>query len=291
MNRTSGPRRALIAIATLLAVLAWLAAVATWTASTRVTSSSGFADVAVETIQSPQGAQLVTAALVDKATAAAAARGFDLTSVGRGEVSAQVRDVIEGAQFPDLMGPALQRAREAYQAAPDGPITIDFAALRPLAEEQVRAINPELVKAIPADPDLTVTVQKQDLPGVASDIAGASSTLRWLPLWLLLGALGMGALATWAAGDRSRILKWLGIASVAIALVPLGMRLGIPPAVASFLEAGDPAEVGSTAAGAILAHWWIAVIACVGLGAVLLGLSAYAARTPRQRRAPVVLGR
>lgn len=291
MNRTSGPRRAVVAIAMLLAVLAWLAAVATWTASTRVTSPSGFADVAVETIQSPQGAQLVTAALVDKASAAAAARGFDLTSVARGEVATQVRDIIEGAQFPALMGPALQRAREAYEAVPDGPITIDFAALRPLAEEKVRAINPELLKAIPADPDLTVTVQKQDLPGVASDIAGASSTLRWLPLWLLLGALGTGALATWAAGDRSRILKWLGIASVAIALVPLGMRLGIPPAVASFLEAGDPAEVGSTAAGAILAHWWIAVIACAGLGAVLLGLSAYAARAPRQRRAPVVLGR
>lgn len=291
MNRTSGPRRVLVAIAAVLAVLAWLVAVATWTASTRVTSPTGFADVAVETIQSPQGAQIVTTALVDKATAAAAARGFDLTAVARGQVSAQVREVIEGAQFPDLMGPALARAREAYEAAPDGPITIDFASLRPLAEEKVRAINPELVKAIPADPDLTVTVQKQDLPGVASDIAGASSTLRWLPLWLLLGALGMGAVATWAAGDRARILRWLGIASVAIALVPLGMRLGIPPAVASFLEAGDPAEVGSTAAGAILAHWWIAVIACVALGGVLLGLAAYMGRAPRQRRPPVVLGR
>lgn len=290
-NRTSGPRRALVAIAALVAVLAWLAAVATWTAASRVTSSQGFADVAVETIQSPPGAELVTAALVDKATAAAAARGFDLTSAARGELSAQVREIIQGAEFPELMGPALARSREAYEAAPDGPITIDFAPLRPLAEERVRAISPELARAIPADADLTVTVPKGDVPGIASEIVGASSMLRWLPLWLLLGALGMGVLATWAAGDRARILRWLGIASVAVALVPLGMRLGIPPAVASFLEAGDPADVGATAAGAILAHWWIAVIACVALGAALLGLSAYAGRAPRTRRAPVVLGR
>lgn len=291
MNRTSGLRRALVAIAAVLAVLAWLVAVATWTASARVTSPTGFAAVAVETIQSPPGAEAVTGALVDRGTQAAAARGFDLTPAARQQLSIQVRSTIEGAQFPELMGPALAEARTAYEAAPDGPITIDFAPLLPLVEQKLRAVDPGLGTAIPTDLDLTVTVPRQDVPGAASAIAGASSMLRWLPVWLLLGALGMGAVAIWASGDKARTLRWLGIASVAIALVPIGMRLGIPPAVASFLDSGTTAEVGSTAADAVLANWWIAVIVCVGMGVGLLALSGVAARVPRQRRPPVVLGR
>ena len=78
-------------------------------------------------------------------------------------------------------------------------------------------MDPGLGTAIPTDLDLTVTVPRQDVPGAASAIAGASSMLRWLPLWLLLGALGMGAVAIWASGDKARTLRWLGIASVAIA--------------------------------------------------------------------------
>ncbi len=275
MNRSSGARRALVGIVAVLAVIAWLAAVVTWTTATRVTSPSGFADVAVETIQSPQGATVATDALVEQVSAFAAERGFDLTSVGTGQIAGQVRAAIEDAEFPDLMGPALQRAREAYEAAPDGPITIDFSALRPLAEQRV----------------LVVTVLKRVIPPVASGIAGASSVLRWLPLWLLLGAAVLGAIAVWASGDRPRMLRWLGIASLVVAIVPLAMRLAIPPVVASFLAAGDPAELGSTATGAILGHWWIAVIGCLALGALLLGLSAYAGRASRPRRAPVVLGR
>lgn len=291
MNRTSGPRKVLVVSAALVAALAWLAAVASWTAATRVTSPSGFAAVAVETIQSPQGADATTTALLSQVTAFASARGFALTSAGQEQVAAQVRDAIESAEFPGVITPALESARAAYQAAPDGPITIDFGALRPLAEQRLQQVDPGLARALPPGGDLQVTVQKGDLPAVASDIVGASSTLAWLPLWLLLGAAGMGALAVWGSGNRPRMLRWLGIASIAIALVPLGMRLGVPPAVASFLEAGNPADVGSTAAGAILGHWWISAVACVGLGVLLLGLSAYAARAPRQRRPPVVLGR
>jgi hypothetical protein len=291
MNRSSGARRALVGIVAVLAVIAWLAAVVTWTTATRVTSPSGFADVAVETIQSPQGATVATDALVEQVSAFAAERGFDLTSVGTGQIAGQVRAAIEDAEFPDLMGPALQRAREAYEAAPDGPITIDFSALRPLAEQRVRQVDPALVRVIPPDQELVVTVQKREIPPVASGIAGASSVLRWLPLWLLLGAAVLGAIAVWASGDRSRMLRWLGIASLVVAIVPLAMRLAIPPVVASFLAAGDPAELGSTATGAILGHWWIAVIGCLALGALLLGLSAYAGRASRPRRAPVVLGR
>ncbi len=291
VNRSSGARRAAVAVAAVLALVAWLATVVTWTASARVTSADGFSDVAVETIQSPPGSQAVTDALVERVDAFASARGFDLTSVGRGQVAGQVQQVVEDPGFPGLMAPALERARDAYAAAPGGPITIDFSALRPLAEERVSRVDPALVAAIPPADELVVTVQGEDLPAAAADIAGAQSTLRWLPLWLLIAAVALAALAVGLSGNRPGVLRRLGLASIVVAIVPLGMRLGVPPAVASFLEAGTPADVGSTAAGAILAHWWIAMVACLALGIALIGLSVYADRAPRQRRPPVVLGR
>lgn len=290
-NRTSPLRRIGAAVAVALAIVGWFGAVFVWTSSDRVTTASGFADVTVQTIQSPDGVDAVRTKLLTAVDTFAAVRGYDLTASSRERIGEGITDALADAQFPALMGPALERAREAYEAAPDGPITIDFSALRPIAVAKVQQVSPDLVKAIPPDADLTVTVQKADVPEAASTVVGASDILRTLPLWLVLGTVVMGALALLASGDRPRMLRVLGIASLVIALVPLVLRLAVPPIAASFANAGTESGLVSTATASVLGHWWIALIVCLGVGALLLAAGVYAGRQQPQRRAPTVLGR
>lgn len=290
-NRRSGPRRVTAAVAAGLAIIAWFAAVFVWTTTARVTSPSGFASVAAQTIQSPEGAQATTEALLDSVASYAASKGYDLTPSALEQIGTQITAVIEDAQFPEIVGPALQDARRAYEAAPNGPITIDLSALRPIAVAKVQQVNPALVKAIPPDADLTVTVQKGDVPPAASTVAGAAGTLMWLPLWLALGAVLLGVLAMWASGDRRRMMRVLGIGSLVIAVVPLVLFLAVPPITSSLAQAGTPSEIASVGASAILGHWWISLIACLVIGVALLVGGIYGGRSRGQRRPPLVLGR
>lgn len=290
-NRRSGPRRVTAAVAAGLAIVAWFAAIFVWTTTARVTSPSGFASVAAQTIQSPEGAQATTEALLDSVTSYAASKGYDLTPSALEQIGTQITAVIEDAQFPEIVGPALQDARRAYEAAPDGPITIDLSALRPIAVAKVQQVNPALVKAIPPDADLTVTVQKGDVPPAASTVAGAAGTLMWLPLWLALGAVLLGVLAMWASGDRPRMMRVLGIGSLVIAVVPLVLFLAVPPITSSFAQAGTPSDLASVGASAILGHWWISLIACLVIGVALLVGGIYGGRSRGRRRPPLVLGR
>ncbi len=290
-NRRSAPRRAGTAIAAAVAIAVWCATVLVWTSVARVTSSGGFTDVTLEVIQTPEGSQAVTDALLASVDTYAAAQGYDLTATGREQIATQVAAAITGADVPDLMAPAMEQTRAAYEADPDGSITIDFSALRPVAVEWVQQVDPSLVAAIPSALDLTVTVEKQDVPAAASTVAGTAAAVRWLPLWLLLGTLAAGGLALWASVDRPRMLRMMGIGSLVVAIVPLVLRLVVPPAAASFAEGGTASDLLEVTATAILAHWWIALIVCLVVGTALLGGGIRAGRTRTPRRAPVVLGR
>ena len=292
MNRRPSLARRITAIAAAtLATLAWLLAVFVWTSTSKVTETGGFASVTVETVQSPEGTTVVTDALLDKVDAFATANGYAFTPTARTQIEDALTTVLDGAEFPGLMGPAIEAARQAYAAAPDGPITLDFASLRPLAVEKVQQVNPGLVSRIPPASDLTVTVQKQEVPPVLRTIEEASGTLRWSPVWLLLIAVALAALGLWASATRGRMLMGFGIASILIAFVPLAMYLAIPPITASFAEAGNPADLVSTATVAILSRWWISLLVAALVGVALIGASIYMRRRPVQRRSPVVLGR
>jgi len=292
VNRRPSLARRITAIAAAgLATLAWLLTVFVWTSTSRVTETGGFASVTVATVQSPEGTMLVTDALLDRVDAYAEANGYAFTPTARTQIEDALSQVIDGAELPGLMGPAIEEARQAYAAAPDGPITLDFASLRPLAVERVQQVNPGLVSRIPPAGDLTVTVQKQEVPPVLRTIEEASGTLRWSPVWLLLIAVALGALGLWASATRGRMLMGFGIASIVIAFVPLAMYLAIPPITASFAEAGNPADLVSTATVAILSRWWIALLVAALVGVALVGASVYMGRRPARRRGPVVLGR
>ncbi len=290
-RRPSVARRALCFTAGFLAVTAWLVAVVVWTSTARVTTASGFTDVTVETLQSPDGAAALTDALADKVTAFATARGFSVSAQAQADIRAQITQAIVAANFPDVVGPAIERAREAYQAAPDGPITFDFSALRAEAEARLQAVNPDLVRFIPPDRDLTVTVGKDDVPQVASDVAGATDSVSLLPLWLLLGTIVLAAVGFMASVDRGRTARRIGIAFVLVALVPLAMRLSVPPVVASFVDGAEASDVTSTATVAVLANWWIALVVSAAVGLALITASVWLSRGPARHTPPVVLGR
>lgn len=290
-RRPSLARRITAIVAAGLATLAWLLAVFVWTSTSKVTETGGFASVTVETVQSPDGTAALTDALLDNVDAYATQKGYSLTPSARDQIEKSLTQVIDGAEFPQLIEPAIEQARAAYAAAPDGPITIDFASLRSLAVEKVQQINPGLVSRIPPAGDLTVTVQKQDIPPVLATIEDAADTLRWSPLWLLLITIVLGALALLASTTRPRMLMGFGISSLVIALVPLAMYLAIPPITSSVVDAGNPAEIVSTATVAILSRWWVALLVVALVGVALIGAALYLARRPAQRTGPVVLGR
>jgi hypothetical protein len=290
-RRPSLARRVLGVLAGVLVVISWLSAVVIWTSTARVTTASGFTDVTVETLQSPDGATALADALTDKVIAFATARGFSVSAQAQADIRAQLTQAIVAASFPGVVGPAIERAREAFQAAPEGPLTFDFSALRAEAEARLGAVNPDLVRFIPPDQDLTVTVAKDDVPKVASDVAGATDLVSLLPLWLLIGTIVFGAVAFMASVDRARTARRIGIAFMLVALVPLIMRLSVPPVVASFVDGAQASDVTGTAAVAVLANWWIALIVSAAVGAVLIALSVWLSRGPVRRTPPVVLGR
>jgi hypothetical protein len=279
------------ATAGVLAVTAWLLAVVVWTTTARVTTASGFSDVTVETLQSPDGAAALTDTLADRVTAFATARGFSVSAQAQADIRAQLTQAIVAANFPDVVGPAIERARDAYQAAPDGPITFDFSALRADVQARLEAVNPDLVRFIPPDQGLTVTVSKDDVPQAASDVAGATDSVAVLPLWLLLGTIVLGAVAFMASVDRARTARRIGIAFVVIALVPLAMRLSVPPVMASFVDGARASDVTGAAAVAVLANWWIALTVSAIAGVALIAGSTVLSRGPARRMPPVVLGR
>ncbi|MBM3634509.1 MAG: hypothetical protein FJW99_04360 [Actinobacteria bacterium] len=284
-------RRITAIVAALIAGLAWLLAVFVWTSASKVTGTGGFTSVTVETMQSPKGTAVVTDALLDRVDAYATAQGYAFTSRARAQLEQKIEEAIDDAQFPGLIAPAVEVAREAYAEAPDGTITIDFASLRPLAVQKVQQVNPGLVSRIPPAEDLQVTVHKQNVPPVLKTIEDASSTLRWSPLWLLLIAVVFGALGLWASANRRRMLMGFGIASLVIALVPLAMYLAIPPITASFVEAGNPAQLVSTATVAILSRWWVSLLVALLVGVALIAASLYINGRSMRRSDPVMLGR
>ena len=290
-RRPSLARRITAIVAAFVAALAWLLVVVVWTSTSRVTDNGGFASVTVETVQSTDGATVLTDTLLDKVDAYATEKGYAFTPSARAQIEKAIDQVISGPEFPQIIGPAIETAHELYAAAPDGPITIDFASLRPLAVQKVQQVNPALVSRIPPAKDLTVTVEKQDVPPLLSAIESASNALRWAPLWLLLITVAFAALALWASATRPRMLMGFGIASIVYALLPLAMYLAVPPITSSFVDAGNPAELVSTATVAILSRWWVALLVAVLVGVALIGASIYMRRRPVPRSGPVVLGR
>ena len=288
-RRMSRGRRILLVVVALLGMLLWTLGLITWTAFGRAATSGGFVDITVETIQSPAGITASTNAIVTQVDAAAKAAGNAISPTGNAAIVAAVESVL--AQ-PDLGAPladSIDAARQAIAEHPDGPITIDVAALRDQIVAKLQGTSPQLASQIPPAQDLTITVSASDIPSGVSTAASVLSWMKWTPVLLAIAAavlLGIGFLVT---DDWTRTARHVGIAFILVGIFPLLMRLIIPPLVGG-AASGTQSDILEVATTATVANWWIALVVTLVIGGALLAAGIVLRRPARGQSGPVVLG-
>lgn len=270
-------------------MVAWLTTVILWTTASRVADQDGFVDVVIETIQSPAGLITVSDHVVAATVGFAKSQGRTLSADAQATVAGAITTVISGPTAGQYLRPTVARARDALLNAPDGPVTIDLADLRSQIETAIQQMTPTLPIVIPPVSGLTVTLPAADIPAVAKDIAHNANTIRALPLWLIVGGVVLISGAMLISGDRKRTARRIGIAFLVIAVVPLLLRLVVPPIVASIPSAGISSDVASVTATSLIANWWIALLVSVFVGLALVVPTFVRHRGPRYR-GPIVLG-
>lgn len=289
-SRMSPGRRIVVAIAVVLAVVVWALAVVGWTALGRVSSSGGFLDVTIETIQSPTGIEATSSAITAQVEQAASAHGDALTAQGRTTINTAVTAVLSNDDLGTYLGDGIEAARTAFEAHPDQGLTIDLSALRPQVVAQLSAVNPQLAARVPATGDLVVNVPAVNMPSGIGTLNSLIVLARWL-LWVLLGVtVLLLAIALLVSGDRARTLRRTGIAFMAVGILPLLMRLIIPPIVGGSID-GTPGAVAEVATSATIANWWIALVVTLVAGAVMIAAGVWLRQPARGPGGPTVLGR
>lgn len=274
----------------MLGVAAWLLAVVIWTAAGRVSSSSGFADVAIETIQSPPGSVAVADAVVAQTADFAHGRALDLTAAGEGVIREQVGAVVADPGFSNLIAAALERAHQGFIDHPRDDITIDLSAIRVPLAASLGAVDPTLSQAIPPAQDLSVTIRPADLDPAVTGVTARVNIVQMLPLWLLVATVVFLGLSLLATDDRARTARRAGLAFIAIGVLPLILRLIAPWIAGIAAGVGNRGDIARVAAVAIVGNWWIAVIVTVVGGALLLVVGIMLRGPGRLRSTPIMLG-
>lgn len=292
MNRrmTRGRQLLLVVVAT-LGVLTWLLAVLTWTSFGRVTESGGFADVTVETIQSPAGLPGTADAVVTVVNTYAIGKGSSISVAGESTLRGAVQSLLSQPDIGTLLVPAIDQARTRFEDRPDGGVTINLGAVRERLVTALDATAPQLASQIPPAGDLTVTVTPEQVPSAASTAAGALNTLRLLPLWLAVATIVLLGIGVFVTDDRARMARRLGIAFIAVGIVPILLRLIVPPIVGGAVGEGNAGDIATAATVATVANWWIAVIVTVVIGVAMLVAGMLLRMPARGRQGPIVLGR
>lgn len=292
MNRRMSPgRRVVLIVVTVLGMLAWTVGVIGWTAFGRASDSGGFVDITVETVQSPAGLSATSSAIVAQVDAAAKAQGNAISASGNAAITRAVESVLAQPDLGSVLGQGIDNARQAFEERPDDGITIDVSAIRDQVVARLQATNPQLAAQVPAAGALTVTVQPDQVPSGVGTAASLLSLMKWLPIWLLVATivfLGIGFLIT---DDRARTARRVGIAFIVVAIVPILMRLIIPPVVGGAVGEGSAGDIAQVATTATIANWWLALIITVAAGGILLAAGVILRSSGRAQSGPVVLGR
>jgi hypothetical protein len=289
-RRMSKGRRILLIVVALLGMLSWALGLITWTTFGRATTQGGFVDITVATIQSPAGVTASTNVIVTQVDTAAKAAGTVVSVSGNAAITAAVGQALAQPDLGNALSGGIAKARQALQDRPDADITIDVSALRDQIVARLQGTNPQLAAAIPAATDLTITVSAKDVPSEASTVASLLGIMKWTPLLLAIGALvllGIGFLVT---DDWTRTARHVGIGFLVLGILPILIRLIVPPLVAG-AASGTQSDILEVAASATIANWWIALVVTLAIGAALLVAGVVWRQPTRSRSGPVVLGR
>lgn len=289
-SRMSPGRRVLLVVAVVIGVLAWAVAVMGWTALGRISTNAGFLDVTIETIQSPTGIEAASSALAAQVEQGAVAHGAALTPQGRQTIQSAVAAVLSQEDLGQYLEQGVSAARSAFEERPGDGITIDVSALRPQIVAQLETRNPQLAARVPPAGDLVVVIPPGSLPDGVGTVATLISMARWTPVVLVGVTVIFIALGLLVTDDRARTLRRTGVAFVLVGILPVLMRLIIPPVVGSAID-GTPGAVAEVAASATIANWWIALLVTVVVGAALVLAGRYMRQPARAPGGPTVLGR
>lgn len=290
-RRMSTGRRVLLIVVTVIGMLTWTVGVIGWTAFGRASDSGGFVDITVAAIQSPAGLSTTSSAIVSQVDAAAKSQGSAISAAGNAAITRAVEGVLAQPDLGNVLGEAIDNARQAFADRPDDGITIDVSAIRDQVVQRLQATNPQLAAQVPAAGNLTITVSPDQVPSGVSTAAGLLSLMKWLPIWLLIATivfLGIGFLIT---DDRARTARRVGIAFIVVGIAPILMRLIIPPVVGGAVGEGSAGDIAQVATEATIANWWIALIITVVAGGVMLAAGIALRTSSRTKSGPVVLGR
>lgn len=289
-RRMSRGRRILLVVVALLGMLAWALGLITWTTFGRASTEGGFVDITVETIQSPPGVTASTTVIVTQVDAAAKAAGTTISASGKAAITAAVGQVLAQPDPGNALSGSIAKARQALQDRPDGDITIDVSALRDQIVARLQGTSPQLAAAIPPATDLTITVSAKEVPSEASTVASLLGAMKWTPLLLAVVTivlLGIGFLVT---DDWTRTARHVGIGFIVLGILPILMRLIVPPLVGS-VASGSQSDILDVATTATIANWWIALVVTLVIGGALLAAGIVWRQPARTRSGPVVLGR
>ena len=289
-RRMSRGRRILLIAVALLGMLAWALGLVAWTTFGRASTNGGFVDITVETIQSPAGLTASTDAIVTQVDAAARQAGNAISAQGNAAITTAVQQVLGQPDLGNALTAGIDAARQSLADHPDGDITIDVSALCDQIVARLQPTSPQLAAAIPPASDLIITVSASDVPSGVSTAASLLSFMTWVPLWLVIAAavlLGIGFLVT---DDWTRTARHVGIGFIIVGILPVLMRLIVPPLVGS-AASGTQSDIVQVAAAATIANWWIALLATLVIGGALLAAGIVLRQPARGQSGPVVLGR
>ena len=289
-RRMSRGRRILLITVAVLGMLAWTLGLVAWTTFGRASTNGGFVDITVETIQSPAGLTASTDAIVTQVDAAARQAGNAISAQGNAAITTAVQQVLGQPDLGNALTAGIDAARQSLADHPDGDITIDVSALRDQIVARLQPTSPQLAAAIPPASDLIITVSASDVPSGVSTAASLLSFMTWVPLWLVIAAavlLGIGFLVT---DDWTRTARHVGIGFIIVGILPVLMRLIVPPLVGS-AASGTQSDIVQVAAAATIANWWIALLATLVIGGALLAAGIVLRQPARGQSGPVVLGR
>jgi hypothetical protein len=254
-----------------LAVLVWAAGMLIWMVESRVTDQERFSDIAVSAIRSEAGRDIVRDAVVDEVVAQAADRGVRLPARARAVVGAAAERVVASPAAEPLLRQSTDRLWEALLEDPDQVLRLDLEPLRPQIVQAVRAIDPLLVRFVPTEARFpAIEVPLSDRYPVVADIPSwvdAVQAARWVAL-LLAG--GLIALALLASPHRPDTARRAGVLFLALAVVPVAMRLIVPPIVGAAAPDGDVGDLARGLAADLLGGWWVAALLTALLGLLLI---------------------